>query len=149
MDWQDYHLHEFTVGDRAYGVPDPEEEHQVLDERTVQLQNLGLSIGDRLEYVYDFGDNWQHVLELEDQLQPAAEGVYPVCVGGECSAPPEDVGGAPGYEEFLEALSDPSHEEHEHMKAWVGRPFDPKAFSLAGANERLRKRLRLGKRPRP
>jgi hypothetical protein len=58
------------------------------------------------------------------------------------------VGGAPGYEEYLEALSDPSHEEHEHMKKWVGRPFDPRAFSPAAANERLRKRLRLGKRPR-
>ena len=67
-------------------------------------------------------------------------------MGGECSATPEDVGGASGYEEFLEALSDPRHEEHEHMKAWVGRPFDPTAFSLAEANERMRRRLRLEKR---
>jgi hypothetical protein len=67
-------------------------------------------------------------------------------VGGECNAPPEDVGGVSGYEEFLEALSDPRHEEHEHVKAWVDRPFDPRALSLPEANERLRKRLRLGKK---
>jgi hypothetical protein len=47
---------------------------------------------------------------------------------------------------FLEALFDPRHEEHEHMKFWIGRPFDPAAFSVAGANERLRKRLRLAAR---
>jgi hypothetical protein len=50
------------------------------------------------------------------------------------------VGGASGYQEFLGALSDPHHEEHEHMKAWVGRPFDSRAFSLAQVNERLRKK---------
>jgi hypothetical protein len=29
------------------------------------------------------------------------------------------------------------------MKSWVGRPFDPDAFSVAEASERLRKRLLL------
>ncbi len=82
MDWQDYHLHEFTVGGRAYAVPDPEDDHEVIDERTVRLRDLGLSIGDRFEYLYDFGDDWRHVLELERQMPPAAETVYPVCVGG-------------------------------------------------------------------
>ncbi len=146
MDWQDYHLHEITIAGRAYGPPDPEAEQQVLDERNVQLRDLDLSLGDHLQYVYDFGDNWQHVLEFEKALARGPEAVYPICVGGECSTPPEDVGGASGYEEFLEALSHPRHEEHKHMKEWVGRPFDPRAFSLAEANERLRKRLRLGKR---
>lgn len=145
MDWQDYHLHEFTVGGRAYGDPEVDEENRVLDERTVRLWDLGLSIGDRVGYAYDFGDNWQHVLELEDQTPPTAEGVYPICVGGECSAPPEDVGGVSGYEEFLEALSDPRHEEHEDTVAWVGRRFKSQAFSITEANERLRKTLRLGK----
>jgi hypothetical protein len=107
---------------------------------------LNLAIGDRIEYAYDFGDNWQHVLELEDKMPPSAEADYPLCAGGERSAPPEDVGGVSGYEEFLEALFDPGHEEHEHMKSWVGRPFDPGTFSVAEANERLRKRLRLAAR---
>jgi hypothetical protein len=64
-------------------------------------------------------------------------------VGGECSAPPEDVGGVSGYQELLEALADPSHEEHEAMQEWLGRPFDPTAFSVADANHQLRRRLRL------
>jgi hypothetical protein len=88
MDWQDCHLYEFTVDGRSYGAPDPEDDHQVLDERAV-LRDLGLSVGDRVEYVYDFGDDSHHVLQLEDQMPPAAGAIYPVCVGGGCSAPPD------------------------------------------------------------
>lgn len=144
MDWQDYHLHEFTINGRAYGDPEVDEEDRLLDDRSVRLRDLDLAVGDCVEYVYDFGDNWRHILELEDVAPPAAEAVYPLCVGGQFSTPPEDVGGVSGYEQFIEALSDPSHEEHEDMKTWVGRPFDPMAFSIDEANERLRKRLRLG-----
>ena len=43
----------------------------------------------------------------------------------------------PGYEEFLEALRDPSHPEHEHLKAWIGGAFDPTAFDVAETNARL------------
>jgi hypothetical protein len=117
MDWQDHHLHEFTVGGPPYGDPDLDEENRVLDERTVHLRDLGLASGAHFEYAYDFGDNWQHVLEFEDEVSPAAGAAHPVCVGGECSAPPEDVGGVSGYQELLEALADPSHEEHEAMQA--------------------------------
>jgi hypothetical protein len=98
--------------------------------------------GRRLEYLYDFGDDWQHVLQLEDVLPTHGDDAIPLCLGGERATPPEDVGGVFGYEEFLEALSDPCHEEHEHMKSWVGKPFDPKYFSPEEANRRLRKAFR-------
>jgi hypothetical protein len=78
MDWQDYHLHEFTVNAQAYGDLEEDEENRLLDERTLRLRDIGLRIGDRFEYVYDFGDNWQHVLELEDTMLSAVEAVYPV-----------------------------------------------------------------------
>src|SRR5216683_1770349 len=68
MNWQDYHLHEFTVKGQAYRDPEVDEEDRVVDDRTVRLLNLNLAIGDRIEYAYDFGDNWQHVLELEDKM---------------------------------------------------------------------------------
>jgi len=146
MDWQDCHLHEFSVADRTYGAPDPEEEREVLDERGVRLQDIGLSVGDRVAYIYDFGDNWRLVLQLEHELLPDADTVYPVCVDGESSAPPEDVGGTSGYEEFLEALADPDHEDHLRMKEWVGQPFDQSAFSLAETNRRLQKMVQPRKR---
>ena len=60
-----------------------------------------------------------------------------VCIGGENACPPEDIGGAPGYEEFLEALADPAHPDHAEQKAWIRRDFDPKEFSVEEANRRL------------
>jgi hypothetical protein len=144
--WEDYHLHKFTIADIPYGDIDTDEEDRVRDERAFRLRDFTLATGNRIDYEYDFGDCWRHVLELEDRQSAVAGTVYPHCAGGECSAPPEDVGGVSGYDEFLEALLDPGDEEHEHIKPWVGQPFDPTAFSINGANERLRKKLRLAQR---
>lgn len=65
----------------------------------------------------------------------------PVCLAGARACPPEDCGGMPGYESFLEALRDPAHEEHDAMLAWVGGSFDPEAFDLKSVN-RLLQRMR-------
>jgi hypothetical protein len=147
MGWQNYHLHEFIVSGRTYGIPDPDfdVEREVVDDRTARLRDLNLSPGTRLAYLYDFGDDWHHILQLEDVLSICSEGAIPLCLAGEHATPPEDVGGVIGYEEFLEALADRSHEEHEHMMSWVGRPFDPKYFSNEEANRRLRKAFRRRK----
>jgi hypothetical protein len=60
-----------------------------------------------------------------------------LCLAGENACPPEDVGGAPGYEDFREALADPAHPEHDELKQWIGRPFDPAAFDVAEINQWL------------
>ena len=150
MGWQDYHLHEFIVSGRTYGVPDPDYDidRDVIDDRTAHLRDLNLSPGTRVAYLYDFGDNWRHIVELEDVLSVGSEAAIPVCLAGEHATPPEDVGGVSGYEEFLEILADPSHEEHEHMRSWVGRRFDPEYFSNEEANRRLRKAFRRQKAAR-
>jgi Plasmid pRiA4b ORF-3-like protein len=107
---------------------------------------LALSIGGRIDYVYDFGDDWQHQIVLEKTLVPTPESVYPACIAGERNSPPEDVGGIDGYAEFLEAIADPEHEEHEAMLNRVSEHFDPDAFSVTEVNEHLRRRLRLGEK---
>jgi hypothetical protein len=43
----------------------------------------------------------------------------------------------PGYADFLEAIGDPTHEEHDHILEWCGGSFDPAAFDLVLANRRL------------
>lgn len=77
-------------------------------------------------YEYDFGDSWLHEVVLEAHV-PAPKKL-PICLGGERACPPEDVGGPHGYEEFLAAIKDPRHEEHESMLEWVGGGFDPEVF---------------------
>ena len=69
--------------------------------------------------------------------------MYPQCVDGRRAAPPEDVGGASGYQHFLEAISDPHHEEHDEVPEWIGGAFDPEAFDLEYVNTGLRKIFRL------
>ncbi|MCL4748188.1 MAG: hypothetical protein KJZ83_22680 [Burkholderiaceae bacterium] len=44
-----------------------------------------------------------------------------------------------GYADFLEALADPKHPEHENYKIWSGGDFDPLRFDLAAINTRLRR----------
>lgn len=144
MGWEDYNLHEFTIGRRIYSVPDPDDdlyEREVIDESRVRLKEAVPRVGTRFEYLYDFGDSWRHDLQLEAILLPDPEGTYPCCLAGERRAPPEDVGGSSGYQDYLEAIADPEHEEHENVLRWRG-PFDPEAFSLVVVNQQLRRKFR-------
>jgi hypothetical protein len=67
--------------------------------------------------------------------------LYPVCVEGARACPPEDVGGVWGYEEFLEAIADPEHEDHDELQEWAGGSFDPEAFDPAAATGAMHRGL--------
>jgi hypothetical protein len=137
MGWTDSHLHEFEVDGARYGLPDPDwDAGEAADEARVKLFRL-LGQGDRMNYVYDFGDGWTHRLTVEKVLAAEPGVAYPRCVSGRCACPPEDVGGPWGYDGFLEAMADPTHPEHEQYREWVGGPFDPAAFDLDEVNEEL------------
>ena len=69
-----------------------------------------------IDYTYDFGDCWEHRLTVTD-VRAGQPGVsYPRYIGGERNGPPEDCGGIPGFYEWLEAISDPTHEGHVKLK---------------------------------
>ena len=99
-------------------------ERKVIDESRVPLGEVVPRVG--TQFAYLFGDSWEHDLMLEAIMLPETTAQYPTCIGGERRTPPEDVGGAPGYEEYLAVLADPEHEEHENMLQWRGavRPED-------------------------
>ena len=128
FDWWNYHLFEFEVGDRVYG--DPMFDDDLLDRRVYKAAGIRLrTLIDRgvetLLYTYDFGDDWRHDIFIESVGDGRADVDYPVFVDGERRSPPEDVGGVTGFMEFLEAVLDPLHEEHEQLVTWYGKPFDP------------------------
>ena len=109
--WQDYHLYEFEAAGRRYGIPDDDYGERVYDARNIRLEVLIARGVTSFDYVYDFGDNWRHRVEIEPTDAVTDPGTQLRFIGGARRAPPEDAGGAPGYEAFVEAIADPEHED--------------------------------------
>ena len=126
------------MGDIRYGMLVPNiSDPDILDERKMRMTLVTKREGGKLIYNYDFADDWRHELEEEKILQPEPGIGYPVCLGGENNCPPEDCGGVWGYANFLEAIGDPKHPEHEEFSEWIGGEFDPEEFDLEVVNEML------------
>jgi hypothetical protein len=141
LGWTDSHLHEFVIAGVSYSQPDPDadDEFEHADETDVLLdQSLGMDAR-AFDYVYDFGDGWHHVVIVESQHVEAKSSAFISCIAGENACPPEDVGGPMRYAEFLTALADPKHEEHESFREWCGDRFDPKQFHPEAINRVLAK----------
>jgi len=138
MGWTDSHLHQFKIGDVSFAEPHDEFEPASIDYRRVTLNQIAPRRGSTCIYEYDFGDSWDHLIEVEDEL-PAetVTGPLPRCLAGERACPPEDCGGPGGYAEFLEAVRDPSHPEHDGHLEWAGDDFDPERFDLDSVNRIL------------
>ena len=141
MGWMDSHLHEFRVFHQTnkqvdrIGIPDED-----FPEDSPCQAGWQLKISDYFTYrslldappalyAYDFGDDWHHVVMCEDIFQAEASVKYPRCVAGRRACPPEDCGGVHGYRNFLKAIRDPEHPEHEDFMEWSGGSYDPDAFA--------------------
>lgn len=144
LGWTDSHLHLFQVDDLRYMLPDPDFglEANERNERGKRLSRIVSVVGTRFRYDYDYGDNWQHEILVEQILTTEPGKVYPVCLGGGRAAPPEDCGGVDGYQELLRILRNPRHPEYAAMRAWAGERHDPEAFDPAAANRSLGKMAR-------
>lgn len=90
--------------------------------------------GSKIFYTYDFGDNWEHEILVEKVLPPGQGPKHPECLAGKRACPPEDVGGPWGYLDFLDAIANPDHPQHQDMMEWSGGFFDPEAFDRSGIN---------------
>ena len=139
--WQDYHLHEFYIfGEEKcnndFYINHPgyhKEGHRpivnlVCNEEAFAYPNdvpmrfeTGVKLLEylpaKMKYNYDFGDNWQHYIEVIRVIDSYDKN-YPVCLAGEGNTPPEDVGGEHGYEEFLQIIADKENPQYEFMSKW-------------------------------
>lgn len=148
FDWDNSHLHSFYAGSgrrmTTYGPVDtgfgPDDIEETIDESTVALGELIRTAGSKVTYLYDFGDSWEHLIELEDVLDEDTEDL-PACTAGRGAAPLEDSGGIPGWYDIIAAAHDPSHDMHEDFREWLdlapGESFDASAFDLGYVNKRL------------
>lgn len=142
MGWTNSHLHQFQIEGRRYGDPgildDGFADFECVDSTTTKLSAILPKSRFTFRYEYDFGDCWEHEVLFEG-IVPLEKCQYPICLEGERSCPPEDCGGPWSYPDFLVAITDPKHPEHEDMLEWCGSFSD--AFDPAKATRRMRKGL--------
>jgi hypothetical protein len=142
LGWTNSHLWEFRARDTGWGIPDPEWDagSGPLDARKTTLHRVLEDTGTKtLKYLYDFGDGWEHTIKVERIAAADPSQTYPVLLEAAGRCPPEDVGGPPGYEEFLAALADPAHESHADMLEWCPDGFDPQAVDPVRIEQALQK----------
>lgn len=154
FEWEGGHLHQFSVENRIWddgssgdfgagpfsSPPAPEGESKTL------LGQILVSVGDRLDYVYDFGDSWEHAVTLEEIVEPAPGAPRARVVDGDRAAPLEDCGGVPGYEDLVDALADPARPDHTHLVEWYAEvyggssaDFDPAEVDIAALDQAVRR----------
>jgi hypothetical protein len=134
MGWSDCHLHQFQIIDHRIGakvnigIPDEEDDYyEILPGWKQKIADFFSPYNKTADYIYDFGNNWQHSVLLERTLLRENGIVYPLCIEGKRACPPEDIGGTGGYEKFLEIIMDPRHERYDEMLEWAG-DFEPEYF---------------------
>ena len=140
MGWTDSHLYEFRLGDTAWGVPADGFPGDTIDARKASLASLLTEYGKKkFSYIYDFGDYWDHSITVEKITDAHPEQEYPCLIDAEGNCPPEDIGGFPGYEEFLAARADPAHERRGEFEEWINlEKFDPTIAETAAIKRSLK-----------
>lgn len=137
MGWWNCHLHQFSIEGIDYGEPSSEYDWDLQDETRVKLSQVVKREKFKFFYTYDFGDSWEHEILVEKVLPRDPKVTYSRCLTGKRACPPEDCGGTWGYAEFLEAIQDAAHPEHDELLEWIGGSFDAEVCPLDEINQRL------------
>lgn len=113
MGWEDSHLHHFKFKKQIF--TESPESIKEENEAGVRLDTLLKSRGNKLAYLYDFGDGWEHEIVLEDKNYFYDEMLTPFeCIEGLMACPPEECGGPSGYMRILRAVFDPQNNEEDY-----------------------------------
>jgi hypothetical protein len=135
FDWTDSHLHRFSLGGHPFDqtaqlflCPYDAEEGELDDEGGIQVSEVRLDEtmqepGDALAYVYDYGDNWELTLRLEDVLPAPADAPSAVAVAGRRTAPPEDSGGGTDLASIAMVVDDPTHFDLNQLNKGLRAPY--------------------------
>ena len=105
FEWDDDHLYSFWTSGKfwdGYGCEYTRPGWADSGQRTarVRVEALGLAVGNKLAYLFDFGDEWRVRLRLA-KIVPADEGAYPRILASRGEAPPQ----YPDYEDELDEVA--------------------------------------------
>ena len=126
MGWEDCHMHAFAQpsgSQRFYHVArscvyEPRNAdawgEPANDDSRCKVGDLLLSPKSKLLYLYDFGDDWEHVITLKSVVE--TELLLPHLMKAKNGCPPEDCGGPPGFAHWAEIWFDTQHSEHDFAR---------------------------------
>jgi hypothetical protein len=121
MGWHDQHMYAFETDEHT--IIDPRSDSGEATADGERLVSIATQQGATFTYVYDFGDEWRHTVTVEE-IRPGGPDNSFTILDGEGACPPEDTGGATGYQWLLDALADPSSPDHEDAVDRLGADFD-------------------------
>ena len=130
-------MHEFLIHGNSYCEPDDNNEMPYIDYTKIKLNDLIYNTRDFFKYVYDFGDDWNHLIELEAIIPYSDKFKYPICLWGDRRCPPEDCGGADGFMNLLQIIKNKKHPEYKKMMEWLPPDYNPEYFDKDKINELL------------
>ncbi|WP_423189051.1 plasmid pRiA4b ORF-3 family protein [Alkalibacterium sp. f15] len=126
--WQHMHLHQFILEDGSTIIGAEQkynmEQYQMGGNQEAYTASQ-LKLADVITpeengvitYVYDFGDSWEHSIRAR-KFYSEKKRMFPKLTLMSGDPVPENVGGPPGYQYFLEVINDPVHDEHSVIKEW-------------------------------
>ena len=133
MGWTHSHIHYFET--ESHRVPMGGAEGETA---TTVLAGIAPSPKNTFEYVYDMGDSWLHEIQVVSVEEARHEDGLARCIDGARACPPDDCGGAKGYEALLRSLGDSVGKKR--VRSLAGEDFDPDHFDLK-LHARLLRRL--------
>lgn len=148
MRWGDYHLYSFYVNKEEISLPDPDFRNGLLNAKKIKLGEK-LLLKQKIGYMYDFGDGWEHKLTVEKILSDKDAVLIPLCLEGERACPPEDCGSYPGYYELMDLKKNKKHPNYkERIAEWLGEDFDFEHFDVDETNKELLQLVKVEGRTR-
>lgn len=155
MGWGNYQFFKFESPDCIIDGENYEEydEKKLLNSRSMKIKDYFTYIGNKIEYIYDFSDYWEHDIILENILE--SKDLHTICLEGKRACPPEDCGGTIEFEDCLIAyklkkegkkalnngiLMDEIYLENlKEISEWIG-DWDPESFDINSVNNLLKEK---------
>ena len=125
FNWSGYHLYSFEIGNLLIEIPDDifdDFDYKVINSKRTKVDKYFDKI-EKLEYTYDFGDNWVHNIQIESVVESEEKLKNPICLKAKMASLPEDCGGPWGYEDLLDVINYPKDERYKDMKDWLEQGY--------------------------